>query len=155
MLLRLIAVGNKMPEWITAGFSDYAKRFPPGYQFSLLEIAPEKRTAQSDLHRIKETEGKKILRALQPGNLVIALDSRGQPWSTEKLAEHLTIWHSENRNVDFLVGGPEGLADACLAAAQIKWSLSNLTLPHTLVRILVAEQLYRAWSILQKHPYHR
>jgi 23S rRNA (pseudouridine1915-N3)-methyltransferase len=155
MLLRLIAVGNKMPEWVTAGFSDYAKRFPPGYKFSLLEITPEKRTAQSDLKRIRETEGKKILSALHPGNLVIALDSRGQPWSTEKLAENLHIWHSENRSVDFLVGGPEGLAEDCLQVAQIKWSLSNLTLPHPLVRIVVTEQLYRAWSILQNHPYHR
>ena len=144
-----------MPDWITTGFIEYAKRFPPTYKLSLVEITPEKRSKQADLQRIKESEGKKMQAHLQPGNLVIALDSRGQQWSTEKLAENLLTWHSENRNVDFLVGGPEGLAPACLSAAQIKWSLSELTLPHPLVRIIVAEQLYRAWSILQNHPYHR
>jgi 23S rRNA (pseudouridine1915-N3)-methyltransferase len=155
MLMRLIAVGNKMPDWITTGFNEYAKRFPPNYKLSLVEITPEKRSKQSDLNRIKEAEGKKMQAQLQPGNLVIALDGRGQQWPTEKLAENLQIWHDENRSVDFLIGGPEGLAANCLAAAHLKWSLSELTLPHPLVRVIVAEQLYRAWSILQNHPYHR
>lgn len=155
MLLRLIAIGNKMPSWVEQGYEEYAKRLPAGYTLKLLEISPEKRTKQADIKRITEKEGEKMLAALKPGNLVVALDVKGQAWSTEQLATHLQVWHNENRDVDFLVGGPEGLADACLQRASLKISLSNLTLPHPLVRIVVAEQLYRAWSILQGHPYHR
>ena len=96
-----------------------------------------------------------MLAALKPGNLVVALDVKGQAWSTEQLATHLQTWHNESRDVDFLVGGPDGLSETCLQKAALKVSLSNLTLPHPLVRIVIAEQLYRAWSILQGHPYHR
>jgi 23S rRNA (pseudouridine1915-N3)-methyltransferase len=155
MLIRLIAVGNKMPDWVESGFAEYAKRLPPGYTLKLVEITPEKRGKQADIKRITEKEGEKILAALKPGNLVIALDVLGQSWTTGQLADAMDIWHSENRDVDLLVGGPDGLSEACLHKAEIKLSLSRLTLPHPLVRIVVAEQLYRAWSILAKHPYHR
>jgi 23S rRNA (pseudouridine1915-N3)-methyltransferase len=155
MHLRLIAVGNKMPDWIDKGYHEYAKRLAAGYQLSLIEIPPEKRTKQTDISRALVKEGKKMLAASPLGNLVIALDVKGQVWSTEKLAENMQVWHRENRTVDFFVGGPEGLADACLQKAQIKLSLSALTLPHPLVRVIVAEQLYRSYSILQNHPYHR
>jgi len=155
MVIRLIAVGNKMPDWVENGYQEYAKRLPPGYTLKLHEITPEKRTKQADIKRITEKEGEKILATIKPGNLVVALDVKGQTWSTEKLAEELKIWHGENREVDLLVGGPDGLSSACLQKAQVKWSLSALTLPHPLVRILVAEQIYRAWTILQNHPYHR
>jgi 23S rRNA (pseudouridine1915-N3)-methyltransferase len=155
MLIRLIAVGNKMPAWVTAGFQEYAKRLPNGYRLTLLEITPEKRTPQSDIKRITEKEGLKMLSMLEPGNVTVALDVQGQAWSTPQLAKSLEVWHTENRTVDLLVGGPDGLAPACLQKSQVKWSLSPLTLPHPIVRILVAEQLYRAWSILQNHPYHR
>jgi 23S rRNA (pseudouridine1915-N3)-methyltransferase len=144
-----------MPDWVDKGYHEYAKRLAAGYQLSLIEIPPEKRTKQTDLARTLVKEGEKILAALQPGNLVIALDVKGQVWSTEKLAENMQVWHRENRTVDFLVGGPEGLSDACLQKAHIKLSLSALTLPHPLVRVIVAEQLYRSYSILQNHPYHR
>ena len=155
MQINLIAVGNKMPAWVTTGYEDYAKRLPAGYTLKLTEIAPEKRTKQADIKRITEKEGEKILAAIKPGNLVIALDVLGQSWSTGQLAKSLKTWHAENRDVDLLVGGPDGLAQACIQKAQLKWSLSPLTLPHPLVRILLAEQLYRAWSILHNHPYHR
>jgi 23S rRNA (pseudouridine1915-N3)-methyltransferase len=155
MLIRLIAVGNKMPDWVEQGYQEYAKRLPPGYALKLIEITPEKRTRQSDIRRIVEKEGEKILAEIQTGNVVVALDVLGQSWSTEKLAESMRIWHSENRTVDLLVGGPEGLSAQCLAKAQLKLSLSALTLPHPLVRIIAAEQIYRAWSILNNHPYHR
>jgi 23S rRNA (pseudouridine1915-N3)-methyltransferase len=155
MLIRLIAVGNKMPEWVEQGYQEYAKRLPPGYTLKLIEITPEKRTRQSDIRRIVEKEGEKILAEIQTGNLVVALDVLGQSWSTEKLAENMRTWHSENRTVDLLVGGPEGLSAQCLAKAQLKLSLSALTLPHLLVRIIAAEQIYRAWSILNNHPYHK
>jgi 23S rRNA (pseudouridine1915-N3)-methyltransferase len=155
MLIRLIAVGNKMPDWVTTGYEEYAKRLPSGYTLKLVEISPEKRNKQADIKRITDKEGEKILAAIKPGNLIVALDVQGQSWSTEQLATSLQSWHNESRDVDLLVGGPDGLASVCVQKANIKWSLSPLTLPHPLVRIVVAEQLYRAWSILQKHPYHR
>jgi 23S rRNA (pseudouridine1915-N3)-methyltransferase len=155
MLIRLIAVGNKMPDWVTKGYEDYSKRLPPGYTLKLVEITPEKRSKQADIKRIVEKESEKILSLIKPGNLVIALDVQGQPWSTEQLSQSLQTWHTENREVDLLVGGPEGLSQSCRQKAHLKWSLSPLTLPHPLVRIVVAEQIYRAWSILANHPYHR
>jgi 23S rRNA (pseudouridine1915-N3)-methyltransferase len=155
MLLRILAVGNKMPAWISAGFEDYAKRLPMGYTLKLVEIPPEKRTKQADIQRITKKEGDKILASIKPGNLVVALAQHGQSWTTPQLADSLKKWHAENRDVDFLIGGPDGLAEICLQKANLIWSLSSLTLPHPVVRIIIAEQLYRAWSILQNHPYHR
>jgi 23S rRNA (pseudouridine1915-N3)-methyltransferase len=155
MRLRLIAVGTKMPAWVETGYQEYAKRLPPGFALHLLEIPAEKRLKQTNIAKVTEKEGEKILQALGQGNLVIALDVKGITFTTEQLATSLRTWRDENRDVDILVGGPDGLAPACLQKAQQKWSLSALTLPHPLVRILVAEQIYRAYSILQNHPYHR
>ena len=153
--IRLLAVGNKMPDWVEAGFKDYAKRFTPACQLELVEIPPEKRTKNSDIPRIIEREGEKLLSAIKPGHFVIALEVTGKSWSTPQLAEHIKQWQLNGRNIDILIGGPDGLSTACLQKAELKWSLSPLTLPHPLVRIVVAEQLYRAFSILQNHPYHR
>jgi 23S rRNA (pseudouridine1915-N3)-methyltransferase len=155
MRLRLIAVGCKMPAWVETGYLEYAKRLPPGFALQLLEIPAEKRSKQSDIARITEKEGEKILQAIEPGTLVIALDVLGKAISTKQLAVSLRSWRDENLNVDLLVGGPDGLATACLQRAQLKWSLSALTLPHSLVRIVISEQIYRAFSILSNHPYHR
>lgn len=155
MLIRILAIGNKMPHWVTDGYEEYAKRFPPSCQLKLVEIPAEKRTKQSDIHKITLLEGQKLLGQIKPGNRLLALDIKGQSWSTEQLAEHLKKWHLDGRNVDLLIGGPDGLAQECLKLAENKWSLSPLTLPHPLVRIVLAEQLYRALSILQNHPYHR
>ena len=155
MLIRVLAIGNKMPSWVNEGYQEYAKRFPPSCTFELLEIPAEKRNKQSDIQRLTEREGQKILSFIKPGNRIIALDVKGQSWSTEQLAKHLKNWHLEGRNTDILIGGPDGLAPECLQKAEIKWSLSPLTLPHPLVRIVLIEQFYRALSILQNHPYHR
>ncbi len=155
MLIRMLAIGSKMPSWVAQGYQEYAKRFPPTYTLELVEIPAEKRTKQANIERLVQREGEKLLAAIKPGNRVIALDVKGQSWTTEQLAKHLQNWHDESQHIDMLIGGPDGLSPACLQKAHIKWSLSPLTLPHPLVRILLAEQLYRAWSILQNHPYHR
>ncbi|WP_127477931.1 23S rRNA (pseudouridine(1915)-N(3))-methyltransferase RlmH [Sulfurivermis fontis] len=155
MRLHLIAVGNRMPEWVEAGYAEYAKRLPADCALVLHEIAPGKRTKGADLERARREEGEKMLAALPKGAYVVALEVGGKDWSTADLAQRLTEWRQGGRDVALLVGGPEGLADTCRARADVQWSLSRLTLPHPLVRIVLAEQLYRAWSITQGHPYHR
>ena len=155
MLIRLLAIGTKMPSWIEEGFVEYAKRFPPSCQLELVEIAAAKRTKNSVSERLIEQESEKLMAAIKPGNHIIALEVKGTMWSTEQLAQQLENWQNGRRNIDLLIGGPDGLSGHCLQKAETKWSLSKLTLPHPLVRIIVAEQLYRAVSILQNHPYHR
>ncbi len=155
MLIRLLAIGTKMPSWVEEGYKDYAKRFPSSCQLELVEIPAAKRTKNSVIERLIEEEGDKLLAAIKPGNQVIALDVKGQMWNTEQLAAQIKNWQSGRRNVDLLIGGPDGMSNRCLQKAEMKWSLSPLTLPHPLVRIILAEQLYRANSILQNHPYHR
>lgn len=155
MRIHLLAVGNKMPAWVVEATKEYAGRMPSHCQLLVKEITPEKRTRHSDLQRICKTEGEKLLAAIPHGALVIALDVQGKSWSTEGLAKQLENWMQSGQDVALLVGGPEGLSAACLERADVKWSLSALTFPHPLVRIVVAEQLFRAWSILSNHPYHR
>ena len=144
-----------MPGWVNTGTAEYAGRMPPQCQLLIREIIAEKRTKNSDLNRIRQSEGEKLLAAIPDGNLVITLDVKGKPWSTEQLSQQLDAWMMSGRDVSLLVGGPEGLSSACLQRAEQSWSLSPLTFPHPLVRIVVAEQLFRAWSILTNHPYHR
>lgn len=155
MRIRLLVIGNKLPHWINEGVQEYVKRFPASSYLEVVEIPAEKRTKQSDIPRLIEREGEKLLAAIKPGNLVIALAIKGQLWSTEKLADQVKLWQSTGTHIDLLIGGADGLSHACLQKADIHWSLSPLTLPHALVRVIVAEQLYRAVSILQHHPYHR
>lgn len=155
MNIRIIAIGNKMPAWVAEGYNEYSKRFPPSCTLELHEIPAEKRTKQADIARITQREGEKILAAIKPNHRVIALDVLGKGWSTEQLAANLKTWQQDGRDIDLLIGGPDGLSEACLKKAETRWSLSPLTLPHPLVRILLAEQLYRAVTILQGHPYHR
>lgn len=164
MRIRLLAVGNKLPSWVEEGFNEYLKRFPDSCYVELVEIPAEKRSKQtnprlkqagSSIQQLIDREGEKLLAAIKPGNRVVALEITGQLWSTEQLATHIDKWKNEGRNIDMLIGGPDGLSAACIKKADTKWSLSPLTLPHPLVRIVVAEQLYRAVSILQNHPYHR
>lgn len=155
MRLHLIAVGNRMPDWVDAGYAEYAKRLPADCALVLHEIAPGKRTKGADLERARHEEGEKMLAALPKGAYVVALEVGGRAWTTQDLAQRLTEWRQGGRDVALLVGGPEGLAEACRARADAEWSLSRLTLPHPLVRIVLAEQIYRAWSIIQGHPYHR
>lgn len=155
MKIRLLTITQKSPLWIQTGYDDFAKRLPPHCALELIEIPAEKRTANADLKRIMDREGEKMLAAIKPGHHVIALDKGGKSWTSEQLSEKLNAWLQGGQHIDLLVGGPEGLAPACLARAQEIWSLSALTFPHLVVRLIVAEQIYRAYSILQNSPYHR
>jgi 23S rRNA (pseudouridine1915-N3)-methyltransferase len=155
MKLQLIAVGTKMPDWVQKGFQEYTRRFPKDMPFELTEITAGKRGKNSDIPRILQQEGEKMLAAVPKGNRIVTLEVLGKPWKTEDLAEQMQRWQLDGRNVSFLVGGPEGLAPECIAASEQRWSLSPLTLPHPMVRVIIAESLYRAWSINNNHPYHR
>jgi 23S rRNA (pseudouridine1915-N3)-methyltransferase len=155
MRIHLLAVGTRMPVWVTEGYQEYAKRLPRECELVLKEIAPAKRGKNPDIARLCEEEGERLLAALPRDAEVVALDLSGRPWSTPVLAQNLKGWLAGGRDVALLVGGPDGLAPACLARANQAWCLSNLTFPHPVVRIIVAEQVYRAWSLLNNHPYHR
>lgn len=144
-----------MPAWINEGFTDYAKRLTGELSLELIELPAEKRGKNADLARIKQTEGDRLLAAIPKNCLIITLAIKGKNWSTEQLASQLTDWQRTGQPIAFLIGGPEGLSDACNQRADLAWSLSPLTFPHPLVRVILAEQLYRAWSITKNHPYHR
>jgi 23S rRNA (pseudouridine1915-N3)-methyltransferase len=153
--IRIIAVGTKMPRWVEEGYNDYAKRLPRDVSVEMVELPLAQRSKNSDIAKAMEKEGEAILAAIGKGEQVIALEVLGKPWSTEQLAHELAGWKMSGSNYCLLIGGPDGLAPQVQKMASIKWSLSPLTLPHPLVRILVIEQLYRACSILQNHPYHK
>jgi len=155
MHIHLICAGNRMPAWVQSGYQEYARRLPAECALHLSEIPLGHRGKGSDPRRAVREEGARMLKAVPKGARLIALDVKGRPWSTEQLAHALEGWLGEGRPVALLVGGPEGLSEECLAQAGQRWSLSPLTLPHPLVRVVVAEQLYRAWSILRNLPYHR
>lgn len=155
MRIHVLSIGTKMPDWVYAATDDYTQRMPPHCRVMIKEIPAEKRTKGSDLQRIRQLEGEKLLAAIPDNSLVVTLDVKGKAWSTEQLAQQLDKWLGAGRDIALLIGGPEGLAPACQQRAEQSWSLSPLTFPHPLVRIVVAEQLFRAWSILSNHPYHR
>ena len=155
MRIRLIAVGTKMPAWVEQGVNEYCKRLPPELKLEIKEISAGKRGKGADIQRAIQEEGKQILAAIGQYDRVIALDVKGKPWSTEQLAGELENWQREGDDISLLVGGPDGLSAECLQRADQRWSLSALTLPHPLVRIVLAEQLYRAYTINTNHPYHR
>ena len=155
MRLRLIAVGTKMPGWVAQGVDEYCKRLPPELKLEVREIALGKRGKNADIQRAIASEGQQMMAAIAPQDHVIALDVKGKAWGTEDLAGQLQQWQLQGDNICLLVGGPDGLASDCLQRANQRWSLSPLTLPHPLVRIVLAEQLYRAWTINSNHPYHR
>ncbi|PWW16032.1 MULTISPECIES: 23S rRNA (pseudouridine(1915)-N(3))-methyltransferase RlmH [Pseudidiomarina] len=155
MRIQLIAVGQKMPDWISTGYHTYAKRFPADCQLQLVEIAAGKRGKNADIARILKQEGEAMLAAVGKGDRIVTLEVTGKAWTTPQLAGRLEHWLMDGRDISLLVGGPEGLAPECIAAADERWSLSALTLPHPLVRVIIAEALYRAWSVTNNHPYHR
>ena len=155
MQIHLISVGNKMPKWVNEGFSEYAKRLPGECRLKLVEIAPGHRGKSADINRAIREEGQRMLAAIPKGALVIALDVSGKSWSTKQLAGKLGDWMQEGHDLALLVGGPDGLWEQCLKTARFRWSLSAMTFPHPLVRVILAEQVYRAWSLLNNHPYHR
>lgn len=144
-----------MPAWVAQGYEEYSRRMPPECALQLVEIPAGKRGKGADISRISHQEGEQTIAAIPKGAKVIAMDVNGREWSTEELARQMDDWRHEGRDIALLVGGPEGLAPQCLEHADQRWSLSRMTLPHPLVRIVIAEQLYRAWSILSNHPYHR
>ncbi|VAW81337.1 23S rRNA (pseudouridine(1915)-N(3))-methyltransferase [hydrothermal vent metagenome] len=155
MQLNLVAAGTRMPPWVDAGYKEYARRLPRECSLVLKEIALAQRSKSQPVERAVNEEGKRMLAALSDRQQVIALDVKGRSWSTEQLAQQLDNWMQDGRDISLLVGGPDGLAIDCLQRAGQTWSLSALTLPHPLVRVLLAEQLYRAWSLNAGHPYHR
>jgi 23S rRNA (pseudouridine1915-N3)-methyltransferase len=157
--LHILAIGHKPPGWVVAGFEDYARRMPREARLQLTEIKPAPRSrpaaTAAAITRILELEKTRLVAALPPGCVRIALDQRGRPLSTAELARRLTAWMQGGRDVAFLIGSADGLDQELKADADLLLSLSAMTLPHAMVRVLLAEQLYRAMSMIQNHPYHR
>ena len=155
MQIHIIAVGERMPEWVAEAYAEYARRLPREFRLELHEIPAGRRAKGADLARLTRDEGERQLAAVPAGVQVVALDRSGRELDTEALAARLEKQLGAGRDLALLIGGPEGLAPACLAAAEERWSLSRLTFAHPVVRVVLAEQLYRAWSIISRHPYHR
>ena len=155
MRISIITIGTKMPSWVSQGVEEYSRRMPRELKVEWKELPLAPRGKSGNSQQLKDKEGEQILRAIPSGDRVIALDVRGKSLSTGKLAEQLSGWQMSGDNYSLLIGGPDGLSAGCLERAERRWSLSELTLPHPLVRVLLAEQLYRAWTITVNHPYHR
>jgi 23S rRNA (pseudouridine1915-N3)-methyltransferase len=155
MRIHCIAVGERMPPWVAEGYQEYARRLPKECSLNLVEIPAAKRGKHVDVSRIRAAESERVLAAVPPRAYPLVLDASGCQWSTEELAERLRTWMASGDDIALLVGGPDGHSPLCLHRARAVWSLSRLTLPHMLVRVIVAEQIYRAWTLLAHHPYHR
>ncbi|QEA40312.1 23S rRNA (pseudouridine(1915)-N(3))-methyltransferase RlmH [Pistricoccus aurantiacus] len=155
MKIRLLAVGTRMPAWVEQGVEEYRKRLPRDFSLEIHEIALGSRGKHTDVTRAVAQEGARMRERLRDNEHRVALEVKGQPWSTERLAKEADLWRLEGRDVALLVGGPDGLDPVLTAGVDQCWSLSPLTLPHPLVRLILAEQLYRAWTLLVGHPYHR
>lgn len=144
-----------MPSWVEAAYINYAQRLPKDCALELLEIPMAKRSKSQQPDVWKEKEGQQILQSILPSDWVVALDVNGKSWSTQELSEQIERWQQMGNDIVLMVGGPDGLSEKCLQRANTKWSLSALTLPHPMVRIILAEAIYRAWSVTVNHPYHR
>ena len=155
MRIHIVAIGHRRAGWERDGYREYARRMPPELTVELHEIPAAKGTKRDSAERRIAEEGKRLAAATPNGARVIALDERGSAWTTRELANRIERWMRDGRALALLLGGADGLAPACIEAAEHRWSLSPLTLPHGLARIVVAEQLYRASTILRRHPYHR
>jgi len=153
--IHLVAVGTRMPGWVETAYEDYAGRMPRECRLQLVEIPVAERGKNADIARLKQAEGEKILKALPRDALVIALDEHGEALSSKEWSGAMKQWLASGRDTCLLIGGPDGHAPEVLQRADRRWSLSRLTLPHGMVRVMVAEQLYRAWTLLSNHPYHR
>ena len=155
MHIRVIAVGDRQPSWVETAFDVYAGRLPREWKFRLDRIATARRSKNDKSDSAKQVEGEQLLAKLDGNEQVVLLDERGKQMTSPDLAARLADWQSDGRNLCFLIGGPDGVSSACRERADFIWSLSSLTLPHGLARVLFAEQLYRAWSLQAGHPYHR
>jgi len=144
-----------MPTWVNEGVEEYSRRMPPELKLTWREIPFSRRGKDATVEQLCATEGELILKTIPSGDKVIALDVEGKRFATAQLAQKLEAWQMSGDNYSLVIGGPDGLSGACLARADQRWSLSDLTLPHPLVRVILAEQLYRAWTITVNHPYHR
>jgi 23S rRNA (pseudouridine1915-N3)-methyltransferase len=155
MQIHIISIGTKMPAWVNDGVNEYLKRMPRECRVGLIELAAAQRSKTTDLKRAVQDESDRLLKAVPRNCIVIALDVNGRQHNTESLSMEMGKWLSDGRDIALLIGGADGLSPECLSSTESKWSLSKLTYPHPLVRIILAEQLYRAWSLLNNHPYHR
>jgi 23S rRNA (pseudouridine1915-N3)-methyltransferase len=155
MRIEVISASARQPDWVRAGFDSYAKRLRGSCTLTLTEVALAKRNKTATPARAIDDEGKRMLAAAPKGAYVVALDEAGRSLKTRELADRLERWMASGQPVALLIGGPDGLAPECLDRAAEKWSLSPLTLPHGLARVVVAEAIYRAWTLLENHPYHR
>ena len=155
MKINLIATGNKMPDWVGLASDDFSKRLPAEIKINSILLPLLKRGKNPDIPRIVRDESRKLLAAVPKDSLLVVLDVLGNPITTMKLSSMLESWMQQGQDVSIIIGGPDGLSDELLSAASLKLSLSALTFPHPLVRVILLEQIYRAWSILNNHPYHR
>ena len=155
MHIRLLAVGDRQPAWVDDAFDNYARRLPREWKFRIDRIATARRSKNSTASNAMNIEADALLARINSAEQVVLLDERGSQLSSESLARRLGDWQSDGRDLSFVIGGPDGVAEACRQRANFIWSLSKLTLPHGLARVLFAEQLYRAWSLQTGHPYHR
>lgn len=154
MKINLIVIGKKMPDWIQTGINHYQKQLPTQLNFSLIALEAQKRKGKN-IEQIKELEGELILKAVKDSQLVIAFDERGKQHTTKDIAKNLGNWQQSGERVSLIIGGADGLSDGVKSRANQLWGLSNLTLPHSMARLLAVEQIYRAHSLLTNHPYHR
>ena len=155
MKLFVAAVGTRMPDWVEAGFQEYAKRFPRDCALDLIEVRAEPRTTGKTPAAMMEQEATRLRQAIPPRTRLVILDERGEDMTSRRLAERLQKWQDGGDDVAFVIGGPDGLAPILKQSAHETMRLSSLTLPHAMVRVMLAEALYRAWSLLNNHPYHR
>ena len=154
MHIRLIAVSERQPPWVGDAFDDYVRRLPGQWRFRLHTVATARRTGSSADTAVK-AEGLNVLKQLKSSEMVVLLDENGVELTSEGLAARLNDWQTNGSDLTFVIGGPDGVSADCAGRADFRWSLSRLTLPHGLARVVLAEQLYRAWTLLQGHPYHR
>lgn len=155
MKIHIVAIGERMPAWVNEGVETYRRRLAHYFSLQLTEIPLVKRSKGADIQRIKKQEAHQMLASIKNPSRIIALDVQGEAWDTFKLTEILRTYRDHSIETTLLIGGPDGLGEECLNRADKKWSLSNLTLPHTLVRLVLFEALYRAFTLLTGHPYHR
>jgi 23S rRNA (pseudouridine1915-N3)-methyltransferase len=155
MHLVIAAVGQKMPRWVDAGVTEYQRRMPAHLKLKINEVTLPKRSRNADKQKLLNTEAAALSAALPDRCLRIAMDMGGRQWSTADLAGRLLDWQQDGRAVGIMIGGPDGLDQDLIASADLVWSLGPLTLPHPVVRLILAEQIYRAWTITTGHPYHR